>query len=84
LPSPEHDWDLDFVVSPHLTRDGQGELEATFGALIATEASRDKRIFVGDIPDAPHPMTKANAWKMRDLSGPVTPAIRCCPDPRWR
>jgi hypothetical protein len=79
LPNPEHDWDLDFVVSPHVTPEGQSELEEAFGARIAAEALPDNRIIVGDISEPPHPMTEVAGKRLEkaraDLSGTVTCAI---------
>lgn len=79
LPKPENDWDLEFIIPPQATPEGQSELDEKFGPQIAAEALPENRITVVSHPEAPHPMTKAVGKKLEkaraDQFGAVTCAI---------
>jgi hypothetical protein len=59
LSQPQNDRELEFLIPPQATPQGQSELEEKFGAHIAAEALPENRITVVDHPETPHPMTKA-------------------------
>ena len=79
LPKPENDWDLEFIIPPQATPEGQSELEQKFGPQIAAEALPENRITVVVNPETPHPMTKAVSKRLEkaraDQFGGITCAI---------
>lgn len=61
LPKPENDWDLEFIIPPQATPEGQSELEETYGPQIAAEFLPENQITVIVNPEKPHAMTAAIA-----------------------
>ena len=77
LPKPNDDWDLEFIIPPQATPEGQSELEEKFGPLIAAEALPESRIVVADIADPPHQMTKAVSKKLDKARPDQFGAVLC-------
>ncbi len=79
LPKPENDWDLEFIIPPQATAEGQSELDQKFGPQIAAEALPENRITVVAQPATPHAMTKAVGKRLEkgraDQFGAVTCSI---------
>jgi hypothetical protein len=77
LPKPDEDRELEFVIPPQATAQGQSELEEKFGVLIAAEALAENRITVEENPETPHAMTKAARKRLEKARPDQFGAILC-------
>jgi hypothetical protein len=79
LPQPDKDWDLEFIIPPQATPEGQSELDEKFGPQIASESLPENQIAVVANQESRHPMTKAVPKRLEkalvDQYGGITCAI---------
>jgi hypothetical protein len=68
LPQPDKDWDLEFIIPPQATPEGQSELNEKFGPQIAAESLPENQIAVVANEESRHPMTRAVA-KLLEKAG---------------
>ena len=77
LPQPDRDWELEFIIPPQATPEGQSELEEKFGPQIAAEALPENQITVVANPEPRHPMTKAVGKRLEKARADQHGAITC-------